>query len=314
MTRAQAPGKVILVGEHAVVYGRPAIAVPVWEATATAVVREGAAGAGCVIHARDLGQEIDLAAAPSDQPLALVARLALHHAGLDGIPDWDIELSSELPIASGLGSGATVSAALVRAILLHAGVDPAPEIVSELVYAGEEIYHGTPSGIDNTVVAFGKPVWFVRGEKPEVFAAAAAFQIAIADSGIAGPTRAMVDLVRARRAADPGSYETWFDEIGAIARAARRAIELGTPHELGALFDRNQALLEQIGVSTPGLERLIAAARSAGAGGAKLSGAGGGGNIIALVEDSAAEAVRAALLGAGAKRVIVTTASAGLPA
>jgi len=310
MTRAHAPGKVILVGEHAVVYGRPAIAVPVWEAVATAEVRNGAAGAGCVIHARDLGKTIRLADAPHDEPLALVARLALRRAGLVGDPDWRINIDSDLPIAGGLGSGAAVSAALVRAILLHAGMELAPEVVSELTYAGEEVHHGTPSGIDNTVVAYGQPVWFVRGEPPAIFACAAPFRIAIADSGATGPTRVMVDQVRARRAANPARYDGWFDEIGEIVQAARQALEAGRPAGLGPLFDRNQALLAQIGVSTPALERLMAAARAAGAGGAKLSGAGGGGNIIALVEDEAVEPVRAALLAAGAKRVLVTTVAA----
>jgi len=310
MTRAQAPGKVILAGEHAVVYGRPAIAVPVWEAVATAEVRNGAAGAGCVIYALDLGKTIRLADAPHDDPLALVARLALRRAGLADDPDWRIDIASDLPIAGGLGSGAAVSAVLVRAILLHAGMEPAPELVSELTYAGEEVHHGTPSGIDNTVVAYGQPVWFVRGEPPAIFACAAPFRIAIADSGATGPTRAMVDQVRARRAADPARYDRWFDEIGEIVQAARQALEAGQPVELGPLFDRNQALLAQIGVSTPALERLMAAARAAGAGGAKLSGAGGGGNIIALVEDEAVGPVRAALLAAGAKRVLVTTVAA----
>ena len=306
ITRAQAPGKVILAGEHAVVYGRPAIAVPVWEATATVEIRAGAPGAGCVISARDLNEEVRLDAAPGANPLALVARLALSRAGVRGNPDWAIEIASSLPIAGGLGSGAAVSAALVRAILLHAGAQAPPQLVSELTYAGEAIYHGTPSGIDNTVVAYGRPVWFVRGQQPEVFTAAAPFQLVIADSGVAGPTRAMVDRVRARRAANLARYESWFDEIGEIVLAARQAIEAGRPDELGPLFDRNQALLDQMGVSTPLLDRLIASARNAGAGGAKLSGAGGGGNIIALVQDEPAERVCAALLAAGAKRVIRT--------
>ena len=164
-----------------------------------------------------------------------------------------------------------------------------------------------PSGIDNTVVSYGRPVWFVRGQEPESFAAAHPFLLAIADSGIASSTRAMVDGVRRRRARAPVRYDAWFDEIGGIAAEARRAIEDGNPASLGPLFDRNQALLEEIGVSTPELESLLRAARDAGAAGAKLSGGGGGGNMIALVTDQSAPAVSDALLTDGAKRVIVTT-------
>ena len=178
---------------------------------ATAEVRNGAAGAGCVIYALDLGKTIRLADAPHDDPLALVARLALRRAGLADDPDWRIDIASDLPIAGGLGSGAAVSAVLVRAILLHAGMEPAPELVSELTYAGEEVHHGTPSGIDNTVVAYGQPVWFVRGEPPAIFACAAVPH-AIADSGATGLTRHGGPGMRPR--GDPARYDRWSDEIG----------------------------------------------------------------------------------------------------
>lgn len=307
MAAGEAPGKVILVGEHAVVYGRPAIAVPVWESRARATIAPRIPGAGCIIRSRDTQQALRLAAAGDQEPLALVTRLTLGKLGLESDPDWLIEVSSEIPIASGMGSGAAVSAALVRAIYAEAGVEPSPQTVSALVYAGEEIYHGTPSGIDNTVVAFGQPVWFVRGEEPQVFRAGRPFMLAIADSGIPSSTRAMVKGVRRRHDSDPKRYEAWFDEIGAIVQSARDAIEEGRPDVLGELFNHNQTVLVQIGVSTAGLEALVAAAREAGAGGAKLSGGGGGGNVIALVTEETAEAVTTRLLAAGARRVLVTT-------
>ena len=93
--------------------------------------------------------------APTGEPLAVVARLALTRLDVPADPDWEIELTSTIPIASGMGSGAALSAALVRAIYLQAGVEPRADDVSRLVYESERIYHGTPSGIDNTVVAHG---------------------------------------------------------------------------------------------------------------------------------------------------------------
>lgn len=310
MVTASAPGKVILVGEHAVVYGRPAIAVPVWETVARAQVTLGVAGRGCVIQARDLGRTFALGEAGNDEPLAVVARATLSHLGLAVDPDWQIDLTSTIPMASGMGSGAAVCAALVRALFAQAGETPDPATVSDLVYRAEQIYHGTPSGIDNTVVAYGKPVWFVRGSPPVVFASAQPFTLAIAGSGEPGLTKQTVAAVRARRQENPRRYDAWFDEIAALAQTARTAIEQGAPAQLGPLFDYNHAILQQIGVSTPRLDRLVAAARRAGAAGAKLSGGGGGGNLIALVDDAAAPAVRAALLAAGAPRVIVTTVAA----
>ena len=125
MTTSTASGKIILFGEHAVVYGRPAIAVPVAHARATATVTDAPAGSGCTLVAQDIGEETRLAQAGADHPLALVLRLALSEAGIADDPDWRVVLTSDIPIASGLGSGAAISAALVRAALTHAG-QPAP--------------------------------------------------------------------------------------------------------------------------------------------------------------------------------------------
>ena len=307
MSQATAPGKIILVGEHAVVYGRPAIAVPVWERVATATITDLPRGAGCCLIAHDLKLTVPLATAAADEPLALVTRLTLAALEITAEPAWQIELTSQIPIASGLGSGAALSSALVKAIYAHVGVPVTPAQVSALVYASEQIYHGTPSGIDNTVIAYGLPLWFIKGATPEPFRPGAPFTIAIADSGIHAPTKETVGDVRQGWVRDPARYTAWFDEIGEIVGAARHAIAAGDPAALGRLFTQNQLLLEQLGVSSPPLETLIAAANGAGALGAKLSGGGRGGNIIALVTPVQADAVAAALTVAGAQRVVVTT-------
>lgn len=306
MIQATAPGKVILVGEHAVVYGRPAIAAPVWQTVATATITAGAPGSGCTITAPDVGLSLRLADAGDDEPLAVVTRLALERLGIDRAPDWRIDLHSEIPIASGMGSGAALSTALVRAIMLSAGQEPEPAVVSDLVYESERFYHGTPSGIDNTVVAYGMPIWFVKGQPPQPFEPGRSITLAIADSGIRSPTKETVGDVRRAWSEDPARYEEVFDEIGRAVLAARRALEEGDAHALGAIMDANQALLEKLDVSSPVLERLIVAARQAGALGAKLSGGGRGGNIIALVDERGMQPVCDALAAAGARCVIVT--------
>jgi mevalonate kinase len=306
MTTAAAPGKIILIGEHAVVYGRPAIAAPVWEVTATAAIIDRTTGSGCLLTAPDIDLCAPLSALGDDQPLALITRLALARLNIPHEPDWAIDVRSTIPIASGLGSGAALSTALVRAIYAHAGQPITPQAISTLVFESERLYHGTPSGIDNTVIAHGLPIWFVKGEPPVPFAPSQALTLVIADSGIRAPTKETVGDVRRGWQADPAQYERWFDAIAAIAQAARPAIEAGDARRLGQLFDENQTLLEAIGVSSPPLERLIAAARAAGALGAKLSGGGRGGNVIALVAANSAKAVGDALLTAGANRVIVT--------
>jgi len=306
VTTASASGKVILFGEHAVVYGRPAIAVPVTELRAWAAVTDAPPGAGCTIVAADLNRRLPLADAPPEDPLALIVRLTLAELDTAPEPDWTITLRSDIPIASGLGSGAAVSTAIVRALAKHAGRPLAPDVVSALVYETERLHHGTPSGIDNAVIAYEQPVHFVRGQPPQPLRVGADFWLAIADTGVASPTKLAVGDVCHAWQADTVRYEALFDRIGRIAGTARQAIETGQVAELGPLMDENQWLLAAIGVSSPLLQELCAAARQAGAGGAKLSGAGRGGNLIALVTQQTAEEVAAALRAAGAMRVVVT--------
>ncbi len=311
MAEASAPGKLILFGEHAVVYGRPAIAVPVHQVQARAQVTAGPPGQGCVVHARDLGETVQVAQAPEDHPLALAVRLALKALALERAPDWTIQVTSTIPVAGGMGSGAAVSTALIRALLRQAGQEPDPECLSRLVYQVERIHHGTPSGIDNTVIAYEQPIWFVRGQPPEPFDPVRPFTLVVADSGIPSPTRETVAHVRQRWQQEPEHYEALFNAIGEIVYAARGAMETGQIEALGPLMDRNQALLRRLGVSASALERLLEAARAAGALGAKLSGGGRGGNVVALVYPEEAARVRAALERAGARRTLVTTVGRG---
>lgn len=304
--RGAAPGKIILFGEHAVVYGRPALAAPVTQVAATATVEAGPPRSGLQISAPDVGEQVALAAAPPEHPLALAVRLTLAHLHIAGEPDWRIVVRSTVPVASGMGSGAAVSAALVRGLAAAAGETLTPATVSGIVYEVERLHHGTPSGVDNTVIAYGQPVFFVRGQPPEPFAVARPFTLVIADTGVASPTKVAVGDVRAAWQREPARYEALFDAVARIVAAARAVLAAGQADALGPLMNDNHALLRQIGVSCPALERLIAAARDAGAAGAKLSGGGRGGNMIALVQPRTAAAVAAALAAAGATRVLIT--------
>ncbi len=315
LSYASAPGKVILAGEHAVVYGQPAIAVPVWQVTAECTIAAAPAGSGCTLALPDVGQSIALAGLHSAvqgnnssavQPLAQVAAAALAQTGRATLPDWQITLHSTIPIAGGLGSGAALSTALVRAVFAAAGAPVDPAQVSALVYQSEMAYHGTPSGIDNTVIAYGRPLWFVRGQPPAFIGISGAMTLLIADSGIRSPTLETVGDVRSARTHDPELYDALFAAIGDVAHRLRAALEAGNGAEVGRLLNANHALLAKLGVSSPALERLVAAARTAGALGAKLSGGGRGGNVIALVTPESAPAVAAALAAAGAVRVLHT--------
>jgi mevalonate kinase len=307
MITASAPGKIILFGEHAVVYGRPAIAAPVTHVQATVTIEPGSGGV--IIQALDTRCTVTYAQADPLDPLAAIVRVTLAHFGL-AAPDLSISIRSTIPIAGGLGSGAAVSVAMARALADWAttGDRPYPDdaTISSLAYEVEQLHHGTPSGIDNTVIAFNRPVYFVRGEPIRTFSVKRPFTVVIGNTGIASPTKIAVGDVRTGWAAEPARYEAWFDQIGNLAQQAREAIESGAIDRLGLLMDQNQSLLQNIGVSSVELERLIGAAKAAGAAGAKLVGGGRGGNMIALVDNSNREAVATALKNAGAASVIVT--------
>ena len=308
---ASAPGKVILFGEHAVVYGQPAIAVPVTQVRARAIVTaEPRQPAGSVlIQAPVIGLEARLAELPPQNPLASVARLVFAELGLSQPPALTIRVTSTIPVAAGLGSGAAVSVAIIRALSEFLGRRLPAERVSSLAYEVEKLHHGTPSGIDNTVIAYARPVYFVRqqdGNLIETFRVAKPFTILIADSGVPSPTAITVGDVRRAWQAEPDRYQRLFSTVGGIVRAARAAIESGEAGSLGPLMDENHALLCEIGVSSPELERLVRAARKAGALGAKLSGGGRGGNLIALVTPEIAGTVAQALRQAGATGIITT--------
>ena len=309
MTVACASGKVILFGEHAVVYGQPAIAVPVTQVQARATIETSPEGQGITIVAEDLEQSYTLEQAPPDDVLRAIVVSTLEHIGVGTKHDLTITVSSTIPIARGLGSGAAVSTAIVRAIGQHFENLLSPQTISALVYETEKIHHGTPSGIDNTVIAFEKPVYFVRDRKIEIFSVKSPFLLVIADTGIASPTKIAVSHVRRGWEREREKYEEIFDEIGTIAEMGRQAIERGEIETVGRLMNENHRLLQLIGVSSPELEGLVEAAREGGALGAKLSGAGRGGNIIALVTGETRSRVELMLRLAGAKGVIVSEVS-----
>jgi mevalonate kinase len=306
---AYAPGKIILFGEHAVVYGQPAIAAPVNQVRARASASPDLRGKpGAVrVQAPDIGLEALLDELPPDHPLGVALRSVLNTLGITKPPACTLKITSTIPVAAGLGSGAAVSVAVIRAFSAYLGRPLKDEQVSALAFEVEKVHHGSPSGIDNSVVTFEKPVYFVKGQPLATLAVPAPFTIVIGDTGIASPTAGAVSFVRQRWQEEKERFESYFESAGSLAAAARGMIESGMIETLGPLMDANHGLLRKMGVSSPELDRLTAAALRAGAWGAKLSGGGQGGNMIALAPAARAEGVARALTQAGAVRTIITT-------
>jgi len=305
---ATAPGKVILVGEHAVVYARPAIAVPVTQVQAKAsVFADLHAPPGEVwIEAPAIGLKARLTQMPPSNAIVRLFDALAAELVIPRFPALRLKITSTIPIAAGLGSGAAVSVACLRALSAFVGHPLSTDRISALTFEQEKIFHGTPSGIDNTVISYAQPIYFVRDQPFELLRVALPFTLVIADTGIKSSTASAVSGVRQRWQQHTATFEDLFDQIAEIARRTRICLENGVIQDVGPLLDENHHLLQILGVSCPELDRLAAAARQAGAWGAKLCGGGLGGNLIALVDPPQAENVAAALRSAGAVRTWIT--------
>ena len=278
--RFTAPGKIILFGEHAVVYGKPAIAIPVSGMRASAWSETSKNG--LTINALDLGEKFKLK--DNNNQFTVLAQAILARTNQNE-PNLTINLSSKLPQGSGMGSSAATSTAVCRALSGHFGVNLAENEVSELVFNAEKVVHGTPSGIDNTVVAYEMPVYFVKGEKPETFEPGKKFFLVIGDTGIEASTKETVSSVRNNWKKEPALMNGYFDEIERVTKQGKMAIENGNKKMVGEMMDKNHKLLNSIGVGHKELEKIIDIAKDADALGAKLTGGGGGGNMVALAKD-----------------------------
>ena len=323
MSSASAPGKIILFGEHAVVYGRPALAIPVMQVGVTVDIKlsESDPFKTLSINADDpnwleqinitapeIGRYGTLASYSSIEPdpITLTIQNVLNNLGIYSAPAMQIKISSSIPVASGLGSGAAVSVALIRALAASLGKTITDDVVNQIAFETEKLHHGTPSGIDNTVITYAKPVYYIKNMPVDIFSVGTPITLVIADSGIAASTRESVGDVRKLWLAEPNRMEKIFSSIESIVVQARNAIQTGDIDYLGQLMIQNHALLEELTVSSPELNRLKAVALSSGATGAKLSGGGRGGNMIALVRPETAPAIAAALRDAGAHGTIIT--------
>jgi mevalonate kinase len=304
-----APGKIILFGEHAVVYNRPAIAVPVQQVSAKAVITpEIRRQAGDVyVDAPDIGLHAFYAELPGIHPLHILLDTIRERLSVEKLPAMRVRITSTIPVAAGLGSGSAVSVAVARAISGFVGRPFSTPEESEIAYIVEKAHHGTPSGIDNTVISYAQPVYFQRGQPIQRLFPAQPFTLVIADSGLQSSTARVVEDVRQSWLSQTDQYEALFDAIGEISVQARQTIENGPIRPLGDLLNENHRQLQAMDVSCPELDRLVSAALFAGALGAKLSGGGRGGNMLALVTLESAPQVEGALRAAGAVRTIVTT-------
>lgn len=307
---ASAPGKIILFGEHAVVYNRPAIAVPVLQVSAHAtIVADPLAPPHTVwIEAPMIGLTSRLEDLDPEHPIRVIFRLVMEKLNISHFPSAKVKLTSTIPIASGLGSSSATSVALTRVISTFLGRPFPDEAVNQVAFETEKIHHGHPSGIDNTVTTFARPIYYVKDQPMRWLTVGEPLVLVIGDSGEASSTAAVVSDLRQRWSQAPEAYEPLFDRVGEVAVRAREAIDHGDLAETGRLMSQNHALLQELDVSSNKLDQLVLAAMKAGALGAKMSGGGRGGNMIALAQnENEAVEIAGTLEAAGAVHALVTT-------
>lgn len=292
-----AASKVILLGEHAAVYNKHVLAVPINNAVTVRIqeLREGVRFAAPDWGVAQHFLSVDQAPPGVATTIAFIMRrLQIENRG------FDIELRSRIPKAMGLGASAAMVVAIIRAFSHLLQLDMTDREVNSLAFACEQLAHGTPSGVDNTVATYAQPLLYCKGEPPLVHEVAISepIPLVIAASGVPGYTLEQVAAVRRRFEKNETLYSTIFNEIGEMSAAGAIALSKRDYAQLGAFMNVCHGMLNAIEVSTPLLETMVQIARDAGAIGAKLTGAGGGGSIVALCPGKTRE-VAAALKSAG---------------
>ena len=272
------PGKVILIGEHAAVYGHPVLAGPLsWGVTA-----RGVPASRCRL-------EVPPGAKLTRKARKLLMAAFDRAARACGSPRIKVSLESEIPVSMGLGSSAAVGVACARLLLSASGkANAPPDVVAKVAMLMEEEFHGQPSGIDHTTSAQARLILFrrrpgavlgtarpVRSPRP--------LKLLVALVGPRPPTRATVAALRARTQRWPERYGRLMRELGTLAREGAAAVEAGDLEALGDAMNASQGVLSALGLSSASIDQMVHRLRGMGALGAKLTGAGGdGGAVIGL--------------------------------
>lgn len=308
---ARAGGKVILFGEHGVVYGRPALAAGLSTGASAEVVSAPGALAVARLSVEPWGVTVDALAPPiapesaapgSAEHGAPVATHQLAHAfgaivhAYDAPPALHVRVTMELPSGAGLGGSAALSVAIVRALDAALGITRAADEVAAIALRAERVFHGNPSGVDTAMAAAGGVAVYRKGRPLEPVRVQRPITLVVGHSGEPGMTKETVASVARQHAQRPDKVGRIFAGMEAIVNNGKSALERGDLEALGQLMELNQKLLVTLVLSTPRLEAMCTAAVKAGALGAKLTGGGGGGCMIALVRDEeSGAAVRHAL-------------------
>lgn len=296
----RAHAKAILLGEHAVVYGAAALAVPIPQLTATASAGWSPAGEGeGELSFTMTGSASRAVVTQASDGLRELTAAFKDRMGVAGDPHLDVILDGAIPAGRGLGSSAANSRAIVLALAELFGRELSGEAAFELVQTAENMAHGRASGVDAMAVGASAPLAFQAGRARELSIGCDGLFI-VADSGQAGSTKEAVELLREGFGRRPGAREKFLGQAAELVGGAERALAEGWPEELGSRMTEYHRLLREAGLSTERIEAMVTAALAAGGLGAKITGGGLGGCVIALTRPEEASRVTRRLHEAGA--------------
>lgn len=304
---SKAPGKIVLFGEHAVVYGYPAIAVPIDAVQVRVSILPAILENQSVIKINNINWREDIPFSELDENSPIRTSVENVYAHINQKPPhFEMTISSSIPIAAGLGSSAALAVAITKCMSQFLGIYLSNDEINALAYKSEEIQHGSPSGIDNSVISFGRPILFSKTKPISQLEIKRSIHIVLADTGKRTLTKKVVALVKWRLEKEPNFIKPILAEIGSVVEEAAKALIYGEVEKIGSLMVRNHIALKKLGVSSIELDRLVESALINGALGAKLCGGGKGGYMVALCEPASCEKVSLGLVSDGATYIIST--------
>lgn len=304
----RAVGKVILMGEHSVVYGEPALSLPFFAAQTKVLVEEslGEVEIACSFYEGPLGKSQETLLGIKTLIETLVEDLGKE------VRDFKLDISTSIPLERGMGSSAAVAVAITRGLYHYFDREPSRDDLIKYTDISEKIIHGNPSGLDAATIIGERSLFYIKDQDFQPFDFSLDAYLVVADSGQLGKTREAVAGVAELMEEEAEQTKTILTRLGDLARESKDYLVRGRSRDLGQAMIEGQLLLGQLGVSNTSLDSLVARALREGSLGAKLTGGGLGGSMIALAPDRViAERVSQGLLDQGARETWISYLGVG---